>query len=139
MVVGKGAGGSQDYTRPLVIKPSLETFGPKGGASMASVKIRALNDIDFDTLVLEAKGPVLVDFTAAWCGPCKLQSTILEQLVETERGVAIAAVDVDESPELAARYGIRGMPTLVLFEDGREKARRVGVTKQAAIRALLGG
>jgi thioredoxin 1 len=106
---------------------------------MASEKIRALNDIDFDTQILEAKGPVLVDFTAAWCGPCKLQSRILEELVATDSGVSVAAVDVDESPELAARYGIRGMPTLVLFEGGREKARRVGVTKEAGIRALLGG
>jgi thioredoxin 1 len=139
MVPRKGAEAPQNYTQPAVINRRVGTFDVEGGAKMASRKIQALNDIDFDTRVLEANGPVLVDFTAAWCGPCKLQSAILDQLVETECGVAIAAVDVDESPELAARYGIRGMPTLVLFEGGREKARRVGVTKEAGIRALLHG
>jgi thioredoxin 1 len=105
---------------------------------MASGKVPTLNDIDFDTHVLEAKGPVLVDFTAAWCGPCKVQSAILERLVEADVKVPIRSVDVDECPELAARYGIRGMPTLVLFEGGREKERRLGVTKEAALRELLG-
>ncbi len=105
---------------------------------MASGKVRAVNDIDFDSQVLAAKGPVLVDFTAAWCGPCKLQSAILEQLACVEDRVSVAAVDVDESPHLAARYGIRGMPTLVLFEGGREKGRRLGLTREAGIRSLLG-
>jgi thioredoxin 1 len=106
---------------------------------MASGKLRMLNDIDFDSQVLDAAGPVLVDFTAAWCGPCKLQSAILERLVDGEKRVSLAAVDVDECPDLAARYGIRGMPTLVLFEGGREKGRRLGLTREAAIRELLGG
>lgn len=105
---------------------------------MASEKIRPLNDIDFDTEVLSEKGPVLVDFTAAWCGPCKLQGAILEELADKDVKVPIRSVDVDECPELAARYGIRGMPTLVLFEGGREKGRRLGLTKEAGIRALIG-
>jgi thioredoxin 1 len=106
---------------------------------MASSKVRQVNAIDFESHVLEAQGPVLVDFTAAWCGPCKLQSTILERVVDSETRASIAAVDVDESPELAARYAIRGMPTLVLFEGGREKARRLGLTKEAELREMLGG
>jgi len=105
---------------------------------MASAKIRPVNDIDFDTEVLAAKGPVLVDFTAAWCGPCKLQSAILETLVEADTRVPVRSVDVDACPELAARYGIRGMPTLVLFESGREKGRRLGLTKEPGIRSLIG-
>jgi thioredoxin 1 len=105
---------------------------------MASGKVRAVNDLDFDSQVLAVKGPVLVEFTAAWCAPCKLQSAILEQLAHAEDRVSIAAVDVDESPQLAARYGIRGTPTLVLFEGGRETGRRLGLTRESGIHSLFG-
>jgi thioredoxin 1 len=106
---------------------------------MASSRVRPVNDIDFESQVLEAPGAVLVEFTATWCGPCKLQATILEKVFGTETRVSIAAVDVDESPELAARYAIRGMPTLVLFEGGREKTRRLGLTREAELREMFGG
>jgi len=106
---------------------------------MASKNVQVLNELNFDTLVLEAKGTVLVDFTAAWCAPCKLQSAILEQVADEPGAPLMATVDVDECPELAARYGVRGMPTLVAFSGGKETGRRLGLTREAGIRAIAAG
>jgi thioredoxin 1 len=104
---------------------------------MPSRKIQVLNDLNFEAVVAKADRPVLVDFTATWCGPCKLQSKILDQLAESSDAIIIGTVDVDESPELAARFGVRGMPTLLAFRSGRETARRLGVASEPVIRSLL--
>lgn len=104
---------------------------------MPSNKIQVLTDLNFDALVAKADRPVLVDFTATWCGPCKLQAKILDQLAETSDAVIIGTVDVDECPELAARFGVRGMPTLLAFRSGKETARRLGVASEPVIHALL--
>ena len=106
---------------------------------MASSKIHTVNELNFDELVLAATGPVLVDFTAAWCGPCKAQSKILDQVAEKTAEVVVGTVDVDECPDLAARFGVRGMPTLLLFQGGKETGRRLGLTSEQGIRALVGG
>jgi len=105
---------------------------------MASSKVQAINELNFEELVLAAKGPVLVDFTAAWCAPCKAQSKILETLAESTSAVVIGAVDVDECPDLASRFGVRGMPTLLAFRGGKEIGRRLGLTNEAGVRALVG-
>lgn len=104
---------------------------------MASSKVQVVNELNFETLVLGASRPVLVDFTASWCGPCKHQSVILEQIAEGSDDVLVAMVDVDECPDLAARFGVRGMPTLLAFRDGKEVGRRLGLTAEAGIRALI--
>jgi thioredoxin 1 len=104
---------------------------------MASPKIQILDQSNFEALVLNADRPVLVDFTATWCGPCKLQSKILDAVAEASGAVIIGTVDVDECPELAARFGVRGMPTLLAFRNGKETARRLGVANEAVIRSLL--
>jgi thioredoxin 1 len=106
---------------------------------MASSKIQVVNELNFEELVLGANGPVLLDFTAAWCGPCKAQSKILDQVAEQAAGITIGTVDVDECPELAARFGVRGMPTLLAFHGGKETGRRLGLTSEQGIRALVGG
>ncbi len=79
-------------------------------------------------------GVVLVDFWAPWCGPCKMQTPILEKVVATVGDKAvIAKVNVDEAPELAAKYGIRSIPTLIILKDGENKQQFVGLQQEAAL------
>ena len=105
---------------------------------MASKNVHELNDLNFDALVSGAPGPVLVDFTARWCPPCRALSPLVERVAERLDGLTVGTVDVDDCPELASRFGIRGMPTLVVFEFGQETARHMGLTSEKGIVALLG-
>jgi len=99
------------------------------------------NLIELDSSGYEAatkSGVVLVDFWAPWCGPCKMQTPILEKVAEEIGDKAIIAkVNVDESPELAAKYGIRSIPTLILLKDGENKQQFVGLQQQAALVAAI--
>ncbi len=105
---------------------------------MASDKVHELNELNFDSMVLQAQGPVLVDFTAAWCPPCRALSPIVDRMAgETWGRVRVCSVDADAYPNLASQFAIRGLPTLVLFTDGREAARRMGLTNEQGIRKLL--
>ena len=88
--------------------------------------------------VLRASGPVLVDFHADWCGQCRHLSTVLDELAaEWRDAVAVVKVDVERNEHLAERYGIRRIPTLILFEGGQERARLVEVTRRPAVEAGL--
>lgn len=94
---------------------------------------------DFDELVRDAKTPLLVDFWASWCGPCRAVAPELEKLASQKMGSTIVAkVDTDAQPELSARFMIRSIPTLVLFRDGREAKRISGAMSAAAMVAQLG-
>ena len=89
--------------------------------------IQHLNKENFDGTI--QSGTVLVDFWATWCGPCRMQAPILEQLDAKQLpGLTIGKVDVDEQPELANRYGITSIPTLVVFKNGKAAAKQIGVT-----------
>ncbi len=88
--------------------------------------LSTVDDVHFTTEVLESDVPVLVDFTAAWCPPCRMMHPILESLSRERDDVRIVQVDVDAQQEAAARYGILSMPTFVLFRDGQEILRLTG-------------
>lgn len=94
--------------------------------------------LDFDKDVLQSEVPVLVDFTAAWCGPCKAISPIVEELaVEYEGKAKVFKVDVDEFGDIAMKYGIMSIPALVVFKGGQEVDRLVGAAPKAAIAKLI--
>lgn len=106
---------------------------------MVSEKVHEVNELNFEQLVVASPLPVLVDFTAAWCAPCRALSPIVERMAAQLAGrVRVCSVDADECPNLASRFGIRAMPTLVVFHRGREVSRRIGLTNEEGIRKLLG-
>lgn len=90
-----------------------------------------VSDNDFETEVLKSPQPVVVDFTAAWCGPCKAMAPALEQVAEEMKGkVKVVKVDVDQSPAVTQQYRIQAMPTLMVFKDGQVASHHVGALVQ---------
>lgn len=86
-----------------------------------------VSDDEFEGTVLGSTGPVLVDFWAEWCGPCKQLSPVLDELAKEFDGkVTVAKVNIDQNPESPQKYGVRGIPTLILFKDGKPVATKVG-------------
>lgn len=97
-----------------------------------------LNRNNFEEVVLNADKPVLIDFWATWCGPCRMQSPVIEELSdELEGSAVIAKLNVDENPELAAQFSVMSIPTLVIIKDGKIIGRRTGVTPKATLLSIL--
>jgi thioredoxin 1 len=106
---------------------------------MASEKVLVFNDLNFDDEVLKSDKPVLVDFTATWCGPCRALSPIVDQIAEELEGkVKVGKLDVDDSPGVAGKYGVRGVPTLMVFRNGERAAQHVGLTTKQKLIDLVG-
>ena len=97
------------------------------------MEIVSLDSNSFKEKVLESKGAVLVDFYATWCGPCKMLAPILEQVSQENDNITIAKLDIDEGLEIAKEFGIMSVPTMVLFKDGKEQDRLMGLRPKKAI------
>jgi len=105
-----------------------------------SDQIKNVSDASFDADVLKSGQPVLVDYWAAWCGPCKMIAPILEEVATEYAGrLTIAKLNVDENQGPATKYGIRGIPTLMLFKDGQAAATKVGALSKSQLTAFLDG
>ncbi|HEY1663885.1 MAG TPA: thioredoxin [Verrucomicrobiae bacterium] len=96
-----------------------------------------INETNFESEVLQSNQPVLVDFWAEWCGPCKMLAPALEEIAGEQSGVKIAKVNVDDNPALAARFGIQSIPTLLYFSRGEIKDKTVGVVGKRQIISRL--
>jgi thioredoxin 1 len=102
---------------------------------MATLKITKAN---FETEVLGSDKPVLIDFWAAWCGPCRMVGPVVEEISEEVNTVKVGKINVDEEQELAMKYGVMSIPTLIVFEKGQVKDKIVGAHPKASILKMLG-
>jgi len=106
---------------------------------MGGANVLEINDLNFETEVLKSSVPFLLDFSATWCGPCKVLSPIVDKLADELQGkVRVGKLDIDDSPGVTTRFGVRGVPTVVVFKEGKESGRQVGVTNKETLVKLLG-
>jgi thioredoxin 1 len=107
---------------------------------VSSDKILHVTDAEFEDKVLKASGPVLVDYWAEWCGPCKMIAPILDEIAgEYEGRLTVAKLNIDENPATPQRYGVRGIPTLMVFKGGEVIATKVGALTKSQLAAFLEG
>jgi len=103
-----------------------------------SDQIVHVSDADFEAEVLKSEHPVLVDYWAEWCGPCKMIAPILDEMAASYSGkLKVAKLNIDENPETPPKYGIRGIPTLMLFKNGAVEATKVGALSKAQLSAFI--
>ena len=106
---------------------------------MRSQNVLEINDLNFDEQVLGSDRPFLLELGARWCGPCKALAPILTRLAdEHPSALRVGMLDIEDSPEVASRFGVRGVPTLLVFADGREVKRQLGAVGVEKLRQLAG-
>ncbi len=99
-----------------------------------------ITDDDFDDQVLKSNHPVLVDYWAEWCGPCKMIAPVLEEVADEYEGrLTVAKLNIDDNPNTPPKYGIRGIPTLMLFKNGTVEATKVGALSKSQLTAFIDG
>lgn len=105
---------------------------------MAGEHVIPVNDLNFESEVVKSELPVLVDFTATWCQPCRAVAPLVDQIATEYQGkVKVTACDIDESPSTAQKFGIRGVPTLVMIKGGQVVGQQVGAVPKVKISALV--
>jgi thioredoxin 1 len=105
---------------------------------MAADDVLELSDANFDLEVLRAETPVLVDFTATWCGPCKMIAPVIETIARENPGkYKVAKCDIDDCPDITKRYGVRSVPTVMVFRGGEKRGQYVGFTTKETLLKLL--
>jgi thioredoxin 1 len=144
VAIGKAHCASAGKANPDVSE-SLRSGALIGGAGrpggfMSSELIKHVSDSSFDSDVLKSDKPVLVDYWAEWCGPCKMIAPILDEAAKDYTGrLQIAKMNVDDNHDVPAKFGIRGIPTLMLFKDGQLAATKVGALSKSQLTAFLDG
>jgi thioredoxin 1 len=114
------------------------SFGFNNWRNKVSDSVLHVSDSEFNETVIKAAGPVLVDYWAEWCGPCKMIAPILDDIAKEYAGkLTVAKLNIDENPETPQHYGVRGIPTLMLFKDGEVEATKVGALSKSQLAAFL--
>ncbi len=101
------------------------------------MSVKTITKENFDAEVLSSDKPVLVDFWAEWCMPCRMLSPVVDEMANENASVSVGKINVDEQPELAARFGVMSIPTLIVFKNGEAVQRSVGVIPKAQVEALV--
>ncbi len=101
------------------------------------MSVKEITAADFDDEVLAAKETVLVDFFATWCGPCKMMAPVIAEIADENQNAKVVKIDVDEAEDIAARYGIMSIPTMIIFKNGEPAKTFVGLTEKDKITAEL--
>lgn len=101
--------------------------------------VLTITNENFETEVLKSEKPVLIDFWATWCGPCRMMSPVVDQLAEETDAIKVGKINVDEQPELAQKYSVMSIPTIIIFKNGQVADKSVGAQPIGALREMING